>query len=337
MKEFPFKSKTGSPSHVTMLIRVILLLSVSIYCCFGTDELIIRHGRSRVRHSTELRWGLKALDNLTLDYEDDGSNSTEANTTSLTDNNNGSFVELNDMATVSQKIMGKKKVRKKEIMKNIKKNVDKGLEYLRTHADAVDATMSLIDMRMKRGELQTTTSTEPSSGDAKKPPSSSSSSVDIKNIITQQHQKLLQQAKKHSNVTQNDTKSPPAAMSHKSKSNSQEAEEDYAERPNDEEFILTMTDVDLVEEDGTSSTYHLEEIDLENLDEVSRINRKSLMKGQDVVTTFLRIVESQHLLGANCTAGTALNLGEGVVDRYAQDRFRVEAEIAVNRANMLTR
>jgi len=26
-----------------------------------------------------------------------------------------------------------------------------------------------------------------------------------------------------------------------------------------------------------------------------------------------------------------------VVDRYAQDRFRVEAEVAVNRANMLTR
>lgn len=57
----------------------------------------------------------------------------------------------------------------------------------------------------------------------------------------------------------------------------------------------------------------------------------------DIVTRFLQIVESQHLLGANCTAGTDLNLGEGVVDRYAQDRFRVEAEVAVNRANMLTR
>lgn len=57
----------------------------------------------------------------------------------------------------------------------------------------------------------------------------------------------------------------------------------------------------------------------------------------DIVTRFLQIVESQHLLGANCTAGTDLNLGEGVVDRYAQERFRVEAEVAVNRANMLTR
>jgi hypothetical protein len=57
----------------------------------------------------------------------------------------------------------------------------------------------------------------------------------------------------------------------------------------------------------------------------------------DIVTRFLRIVESQHLLGDNCTAGTDLNLGEGVVDRYAQERFRVEADVAVNRANTLTR
>lgn len=80
-----------------------------------------------------------------------------------------------------------------------------------------------------------------------------------------------------------------------------------------------------------------EYVDLEGLDETSRNNRLNLMRGRDLLTTFLRIVETQHLLGSNCTAGTALNLGEGVVDRYAHDRFRVEAEIAVNRANMLTR
>lgn len=83
--------------------------------------------------------------------------------------------------------------------------------------------------------------------------------------------------------------------------------------------------------------FRMEDIDLEDLDEISRNNRLNLKKGRDVVTKFLQIVESQHLLGANCTAGTALNLGEGVVDRYAQDRFRVEAEVAINRANMLTR
>lgn len=66
--------------------------------------------------------------------------------------------------------------------------------------------------------------------------------------------------------------------------------------------------------------------------------RRTESGGQaDIVTRFLRIVESQHLLGENCTAGTDLNLGEGVVDRYAQGRFRVEADICVNRANMLTR
>ncbi|XP_058123474.1 uncharacterized protein LOC131294630 [Anopheles ziemanni] len=92
----------------------------------------------------------------------------------------------------------------------------------------------------------------------------------------------------------------------------------------------------VVEVDVTN-IFHMEEAELNKLDETSRNNRRNLMKGRDVVTQFLQIVESQHLLGANCTAGTALNLGEGVVDRYAQDRFRVEAEIAVNRANMLTR
>uniref|UniRef100_A0A182PG72 Uncharacterized protein n=1 Tax=Anopheles epiroticus TaxID=199890 RepID=A0A182PG72_9DIPT len=86
-----------------------------------------------------------------------------------------------------------------------------------------------------------------------------------------------------------------------------------------------------------NNVFHMEDSDLSELDETSRNNRRNLMKGRDVVTQFLQIVESQHLLGANCTAGTALNLGDGVVDRYAQDRFRVEAEIAVNRANMLTR
>lgn len=95
--------------------------------------------------------------------------------------------------------------------------------------------------------------------------------------------------------------------------------------------------------DGTDDATHLpaifrmEDIDLQDLDETSRNNRINLMRGRDVVTKFLQIVESQHLLGANCTAGTALNLGDGIVDRYAQDRFRVEAEVAVNRANMLTR
>lgn len=72
-------------------------------------------------------------------------------------------------------------------------------------------------------------------------------------------------------------------------------------------------------------------------DDATRNNRLGLQGGYDKLTRFLQTVEQQHLLGSNCTAGTSLNLGEGVVDRYAQERFRVQAEIAVNRANMLTR
>lgn len=88
---------------------------------------------------------------------------------------------------------------------------------------------------------------------------------------------------------------------------------------------------------NVNGIFNVDDHDLRDFDETSRNNRKNLMHGKDIVTRFLQIVESQHILGGNCTAGTALHLGEGVVDRYAQDRFRVEAEVAVNRANMLTR
>ncbi|KFB48669.1 AGAP006152-PA-like protein [Anopheles sinensis] len=114
----------------------------------------------------------------------------------------------------------------------------------------------------------------------------------------------------------------------------------------DDPLLQDAEEIEVIGGDGSepgavevdvTNIFHMEEAELNKLDKTSRLNRRNLMKGRDVVTQFLQIVESQHLLGANCTAGTALNLGEGVVDRYAQDRFRVEAEIAVNRANMLTR
>lgn len=91
------------------------------------------------------------------------------------------------------------------------------------------------------------------------------------------------------------------------------------------------------DEKNNQNIYQLEDDDFGEFDETSQQNRKNLLRGRDVLTRFLQIVESQHALGGNCTAGTDLNLGEGVVDRYAQDRFRIEAEVAVNRANMLTR
>lgn len=105
--------------------------------------------------------------------------------------------------------------------------------------------------------------------------------------------------------------------------------------PNDDQTI----NFDLTDELGDTipGPHQIEYIDLDDLDEISRNNRLKMKKGSDVLTKFLQIVESQHLLGANCTAGTALNLGEGVVDQYAQERFQTTAEVAVNRANMLTR
>lgn len=45
---------------------------------------------------------------------------------------------------------------------------------------------------------------------------------------------------------------------------------------------------------------------------------------RDKANVLLRIVESQQQLGGNCTAGTDLNMGEGVVDRYAQVRSPIQ-------------
>lgn len=133
---------------------------------------------------------------------------------------------------------------------------------------------------------------------------------------------------------------------------SNQANDETNDDETNEEFINTINiqndetsnennldfDGEIAEENpNLTGIYHVADVDLDQYDETSRINRKNLMRGRDVVTRFLQIVESQHVLGGNCTAGTDLNLGEGVVDRYAQDRFRVEAEVAVNRANMLTR
>lgn len=121
----------------------------------------------------------------------------------------------------------------------------------------------------------------------------------------------------------------------------QQANDDFGDGPNfyDNDGQTISIDGKTINSNDADDVpiFRMEDIDLDDLDEISRNNRLALQKGRDVVTKFLQIVESQHGLGANCTAGTALNLGEGVVDRYAQDRFRVEAEVAVNRANMLTR
>lgn len=54
--------------------------------------------------------------------------------------------------------------------------------------------------------------------------------------------------------------------------------------------------------------------------------------GYDILTEHLQIIESQN--AKDCTAGTSKSLGEGVVDN---SRFQIEANVAVNRANMLTR
>ncbi|XP_044576570.1 probable G-protein coupled receptor CG31760 [Cotesia glomerata] len=97
---------------------------------------------------------------------------------------------------------------------------------------------------------------------------------------------------------------------------------------------VERVDTDYVYEE-LEKNFNDSEKERENLEELVKKDKPAVQ--DDIVTRFLRIIENQHLLGENCTAGTDLNLGEGVVDQYAQERFRLEANFAVNRANMLTR
>ncbi|CAG9759271.1 unnamed protein product [Ceutorhynchus assimilis] len=102
-------------------------------------------------------------------------------------------------------------------------------------------------------------------------------------------------------------------------------------KDNSRDINLDSPQVNRTESQGINKTY------MEEVRKRPENSSRAINGDVDIVSHFLRIVESQHLLGDNCTAGTNLTLREGVVDRYAQERFRVEADVAVNKANMLTR
>lgn len=61
------------------------------------------------------------------------------------------------------------------------------------------------------------------------------------------------------------------------------------------------------------------------------------MDDDDVVEKFLELVEKYEKNKENCTAGTQVNLGEGVIQQYGINRFKLQGMVAVNRANFLTR
>lgn len=111
------------------------------------------------------------------------------------------------------------------------------------------------------------------------------------------------------------------------------AGEDNGDRPDGHYYAAGNSSLD--QEEDYDGDYP--DIGGESTEHSSRRPDRQQSVQVDIVTRFLRIIENQHLLGENCTAGTDLNLGEGVVDQYAQERFRLEANLAVNRANMLTR
>ncbi|KAK6982236.1 hypothetical protein BgiMline_017606 [Biomphalaria glabrata] len=58
---------------------------------------------------------------------------------------------------------------------------------------------------------------------------------------------------------------------------------------------------------------------------------------KDIVELFLAQVESYDQNKAKCTPGTEHNLGSGVIKQYGLNRFKAQALVTVNRANLLTR
>lgn len=163
---------------VVYLLGLIAVMHLVLAAATSGDTLIIRHGRSRVRHSSEkshIRWGLQAFDNLTLyDYDYETSNGTSAGSNeTLFDLGFGGNQTLfggsdtfgylsSDMAFGANQSSGannattaewrpsstrapssastKKRLGKKQIMESIRKNVEEGLEYLRTHAHLAHPT-----------------------------------------------------------------------------------------------------------------------------------------------------------------------------------------------------
>lgn len=435
-------------------LRLLILLAATVWmCCATTDMLIIRHGRSRVRHSSvkdHIRWGLKAFDNLTLsvDYANEtldtmgGGNDllysngssgeriygyttpeyqmSKATRMEMSDSETNTFVARTTPAKYAISNVPKKLLGKKQIMANIRKTVDKGLEYIKTHAQQLNQSPPLetssnpmpsqSNFRNKLPFKITSTSSAhktdvdkygtEAKGIAESISNSQLNSVNSNQYRNENSLENISLSVAETKITNSQLKTTPVAddvyvggvqrindveltMGNANQFennnivlNNSTAEElsginvNEEQTLNDEQIISESVDygaassslpISGIYSDITDSTDDDNEfkfgnevdlgndfelvngydnmLDLNNGDDLeeSRRNRLDLMRGHDILTNFLQIVESQHLLGANCTAGTSVNLGDRVVDRYAQDRFRVEAEVAVNRANMLTR
>ena len=64
---------------------------------------------------------------------------------------------------------------------------------------------------------------------------------------------------------------------------------------------------------------------------------KQKLKNMVMISKILKDVEQQAIQGSNCTPGTGLNMGDIDLVGNNYKKFRGAAEVAVNRANWLTR
>ena len=92
---------------------------------------------------------------------------------------------------------------------------------------------------------------------------------------------------------------------------------------------------------GTSGDSNLRKNDRDDADDDDNVVAKNgdskKPQRNDIVEAFLRIVALYDLHKENCTPGQNISLGEGVVAQYGLQRFKRQALLAVNRANLLTR
>lgn len=107
----------------------------------------------------------------------------------------------------------------------------------------------------------------------------------------------------------------------------------------EDDFLNASNDVEQEEEARVTKSFDTRSVnDTKNLNQVEIPSFVAeLPDTMDIVTKYLKIVENKIALGENCSAGTDHYLGDGIVDYFTRQRFRVEAEFTVTRANTLTR
>jgi len=294
----------------------------------GNSRLLVRHGRSRIhllrsnRRSASNRLFLNPISLESYDVSNNDENKISFSKSTSTDGESGvnSRYEITTLSDVTEEL----DLSMSSLDATVPKQSVERHSHLPTPTPQTTTVSSHVNATTNH-PLQQTTVVPPSVKQAEKKSSLNKSQDTYSLPIT---------ANESAQNSENRLRSAVDITAHKGKDRLGD------ERDSRNELTKVQVNSQSSKDDDEDFEFGVEGTDSDVVDNVPVTIGETVdpKRGSvDVVTRFLTIVESQQLLGANCTAGTDLNLGEGVVDRYAQERFRVEADVAVNRANMLTR